>query len=41
MLFTWIYDYNVQDVMTIGKYIESTRGSELRAWYDEIILKEK
>ena len=25
---------------TISKYLEMTRGSELRKWYDGIILKE-
>ena len=41
MLFTWKYDDTVQDAPTIDKYLETTRGSELRAWYDGIILKEK
>ena len=41
MLFTGIYDDTVLNVLTIDKYVETTRGSELRKWYDGIILKEK
>ena len=41
VLFTWKYDKTVQYVLTIAEYLETTRGAELGAWYDKIILKEK
>ena len=41
MLFNLRYDETVQDSLTIGEYLETTCGAELRAWYNKIILKEK
>ena len=41
VLFTRVYYDNVKNALTIGEYLESNLGSELRARYDEIILKEK
>ena len=29
------------NALTLGKYLETTRGSEQREWYDKIIIKEK
>ena len=34
-------DDTVPNEPTINKFIEMTSGSELRKWYDNIIIKEK
>ena len=41
VLFSWIYDDTVKNELEIGKYLETTRGSELHKWHDGIIPKEK
>ena len=40
-VFTWKNDDTVPNAPTTNKFIETTSGSELREWYDNITIKEK